>query len=277
MNKTVPWLAVITLLWASACVPADRQAATAQLLASSFVRIKPLSELGSNQPLATFGPGYLEQTNAVRSSQACEGVAGSVIPPMALRECAAGLIHAPFSAIQAGIKAIEPAAKSMSPYARHVELSGLERFWIPQDANNTCWAAALAIALRYLRQPTSQAEIVSSVSSECPKLRGQTEGAEAYQILIGIGKSAQRGGWANRPGFFCNEAKCIVDGIRRGRPVLVLNSSHVVLVQGVDYELYQGSVLANQYTIVDPDPKSEGKLQSKGPLELCTADAVIVM
>jgi hypothetical protein len=253
--------------------PSNQSEAASALVLNGLVRPLPQS---TNGPFPSFGfsvgVNQLSQTTAVSSKNYCEGAAGSVIPPLAFVECGAGITTLPIDALRNITDAI--AGPGDSSYDRHVSLQGLETYWVQQKADNLCWAAALETARAFLHlHHVAQQSIPDVVANECKTLRTQKEGADAYQIGFIITKMMNL--YDNRivNPHFCNETRCIVEAISHQRPVIILNASHAVLVQGVDYETDGNVIAVRNYRILDP--AGDGRVETKSKLELCRADAVI--
>lgn len=230
-----------------------------------IVRFKPLSRLGSNEPLATFGLPVMGETNFVAAGSSCEGAAGSVLPPLASKQCASGLVLGPLRALE-----------DMTGVPRRtVALPGLERFWVRQKTDNLCWAAAFETARAFLHlQHISHEEMPNIVANECPKLISQREGAEIYQIAFAIAKINRVYDNNRLIPHACSSERCIIESIARGRPVMILKSSHAVLIQAVEIASGTADIIA-RYRILDP--AGNGNIETRDPLDLCTADAIIAL
>jgi hypothetical protein len=250
-----------------------RAKATSDLISGDIIRPLPQTNSGPFSSLDfSIGLPQLSQTRAVGSKHYCEGAAGSVIPPLAITECGGGLVLLPITTLRNVTDAIAGPADSRND--RHVSLIGLERYWVPQKQDNLCWAAALETSRAFLHlHHLAQESIPEFVANECKSLASQPDGADAYQISYVILKMMNTyDGGAVRPRF-CTSTRCMVDAISHQRPVIILNSSHAVLVQGIDYETDGTTIVIRNYRILDP--AGDGQVESKPALIYCRADAII--
>ena len=253
--------------------PSTQRGATTSLIMGDVVRPLPQTHSGPFPSFGfTVGLGQLSQTRAVASKNYCEGAAGSVIPPLALTECGAGIVTLPMSALRGLTDAV--AGPGDSRYDRHITLIGLQQYWVRQHRDNLCWAAALETSRAFLHlYHLPQESMPQFVANECKSLPSQPEGADAYQIGFIITKMMRTfDGPAVRP-HFCRDTRCMIEAISRQRPVIILNSSHAVLVQGMDYETDGRTIVVRDYRILDPD--GDGQIESKPALAYCRADAII--
>jgi hypothetical protein len=244
--------------------------ATSDLVLGDIIQPLPQSNSG---PFPSFGfkigLNQLSQTRAVSSKYYCEGAAGSLIPPLAFTECGSGIATLPIAALRNAI-----AGPGESQYDRHLTLQGLERFWVRQKRDNLCWAAALESSRAFLRlRHLPQESIPQFVANECKSLPSQPEGADAYQIGYTITKMMNTYDKGMVAPHFCTDTRCIVEAIGRQRPVIILSSSHAVLVQGIDYETDGRTIVLRKYRILDP--AGDGQVESKPALTYCRADAFI--
>jgi hypothetical protein len=212
------------------------------------------------------GPNVAGHTDFVSTATTCEGAAGSVIPPLAFAQCTAGYVLAPLRAAADAVGA---------PAGRTLTLPGLERFWIHQKEANLCWAAAFETARGYLHlKYVPHTEMPKMVEQDCPKLRDQQRGASLYQIAYTILKINRTYDAGRLAPHTCDNDACIIQSISRGRPVILLRSSHAVLLQSV--EIAGGTTdMIRRYWILDP--LGNGKPEVKEPAEICTSDAIIAL
>ena len=135
-------------------------------------------------------------------------------------------------------------------------------------------------------KPLSQSDILSISQKQCPKLN---VAADMYQIIYSIellGREYDTG--AINP-YFCDEPKCLVNALKRQRPIIILQSGHAVLLIGMDYDdgliypegvaipstAYVDVVHPVTYYVMDPADK-QNKVRKISRLKACTADAFIV-
>ena len=191
--------------------------------------------------------------------------AGSIIPPLTL----ACLVRVPFLPLTL-------LSHIGQPPGRTIALIGLERFFVPQQNTDLCWAAALQTARAYLGlQNVSLDEIPAVMSKECPELSVGTGRAQAYQIIFTSGSLLyHRDRLFHEPIGFCSTEACIANAIMRGRPVIALKSSHAVLIQGLEIEPGTPDLIRNYHIL---DPNGNGTIDVLNPLEMCTTDAFIVL
>jgi hypothetical protein len=156
---------------------------------------------------------------------------------------------------------------------RTIALPGLERFWVSQKKDNLCWAAAIEIVRGYLHlRHVTHLTMPATVAKECPKLLNQTKGAELFQIAFVISKFNRLYDNSRLAPHACSTEQCVIESIQRGRPAIALKSAHAVVIQAV--EIADGAPDAIwRYKILDP--AGDGKIETREPLEMCTADAFI--
>jgi hypothetical protein len=236
-------------------------------------------------------------TNIAEGAGNCTGAAGSIVPPLAPIECTSMVVALPLVAL----------ASILPDAGPNVILDGIERFWVRQTSDNTCWAAALETARAYLGlQPIPQDAIYNGVAADCPALREQKNGATMYQIVTAIRQLAQRFDGARIDPHFCNDTPCLLHYLNARRPVLALRNGHVVLIVGMlSYSVSRNTsapptapnysstsilprngppatstptkfiVVAEHYLILDP--AGDGKPERVSQLEFCRSDAFIAL
>lgn len=241
--------------------------------------------------------GLGNATNIAEGSGNCSGAAGSILPPLVPIEC---------TAMMAALPVVGPAS-FLPDFGPSVSLDGIERFWVKQRSDNTCWAAALETARAYLRlQPIPQDAIYEGVAASCPVLKEQNNGATMYQIVTAIRQLAQRFDGAAVDPHFCNDTPCLFHYLSAHRPVLALRAGHVVIIAGMmSYSISRNTaapptapnysstsilprnappttwtpvkfiVVAQHYLILDP--AGDGKLERISQVELCRSDGFIAL
>jgi Papain-like cysteine protease AvrRpt2 len=241
----------------------DRDAATAGVIAGGIIRFKPMSQWGSTEPIATFGLPVMGETTFISAQAACEGSGGSILPPLGFNQCSTGLVMTP---LWTAVRAVG------GPVGRTVALRGLENSWVPQKQDNLCWAAALETVRRYLNLfHIPHEEMSRAVANECPALPSQ-KGADLYQIAFVISKFNKLYDKNLIAPHVCSTEGCIIQSIQRGRPIIALKSSHAILVQGVEIANGTPDLIAKWRIL---DPAGDGRVETRDPLEMCTADAFI--
>jgi hypothetical protein len=254
---------------ASCSPPADTGGAQSRLVGQGFLHTEQLGNLFRT----SFGLKYLSKTQVVSSQSYCEGAAGSVIPPMAVKEC----VESGISAFFRPLDELQLLGSGASYPENHIYLSGIERFWVPQSKSNDCWAAALETARRYLNlRYVSQDELIESTQRLCPRLADQAAGADTYQITFAIAAILSRYDIGLANPHFCDNGECIVASLSRNRPVIMLRSGHAVLVVGADFLVgthpYYLVVIKNLKIL---DPAGSGEIEDRSAFNLCSADAFI--
>jgi Papain-like cysteine protease AvrRpt2 len=260
-------LFVLVFPMIAACSPSyqatDRDAATAGVIGGGLLRFKPVSQWGSNEPIAVFGLPVMGETTFISTEAACQGAAGSVLPPLGFMQCSTGLVMTP----------LWTAARAVgSPAGRTIALPGLEAAWVAQKQDNLCWAATLETVRRYLNLTNiPHLDMSRMVANECPTLPSQ-KGADLYQIAFVIAKFNKLYDGNRLTPHACSTEACIIQALQRRRPVIALKASHAILVQGV--EIAGGTAdMISKWRILDP--AGDGRIEERDPLEMCTADAFI--
>jgi Papain-like cysteine protease AvrRpt2 len=242
----------------------SQEDATATLALRGLIRPVP----GPNGPLSNvyFGPATVAQTDFVDTSKSCEGAGGSLLPPIAAFSCPFAIGLAPARVLNDVLGVSR---------GRTIALTRLTQYWVQQQESNLCWAAAYETVRGYLQlTPIRHADMPKMV--DCPQLQKQPEGASLYQIMHIISKINQtqdRLRISPRP---CTTEMCIVQAISQQRPVMILKSSHAVLIQAIQIDPQSRSNyggMISQYWILDP--AGTGKPEPVEPAAICLADAII--
>ncbi|HUC60532.1 MAG TPA: papain-like cysteine protease family protein [Alphaproteobacteria bacterium] len=269
-------MTALALLCLVACAqgdtPAGTEAAQRTLIAAGILHVVPTS----NGFTISASVGNASQTRTVSAEQICEGATGSDLPPLAVMGCTSSVLNTPSEFL----RQFEVDVLHAPSHRQHVELSGIERYWVHQSKINDCWAATLATARSFRRlYPMSQNRILSFAQAQCPDLESQRTGANAYQIVYVITRLIlMRDGNAVHP-HFCDDYGCIADSIRNQHPVIMLNSDHAELVVGMDYVINPNPPSGTSAVMPDLiyllDPAGDGTVKNVLPLEICGADAFI--
>lgn len=219
--------------------------------------------------------GNVGTTQVVDGPDECSGMAGSVAPPFSVHGCI-GELHPGAAPPTLGNVFLRGVGLQSTGSTYHVALEGLERFWVRQTSENTCWAAALETARAYLGlQRQSQKAIYEMVAKSCPALRTQPAGATMYQIVLGIRRLSHGYDKQNITSHFCDDIRCVISAMQQHHPVIVLNSGHAVLLASIDYVVSPEGIDIERYQILDPAGK--GALEEKPRSAFCGADAFIAL
>lgn len=259
MHRQQGKLAVALLFSLSACSSNDP--ATNQIVQQGTV-----SSLGVNAGT----------TMIVEGPDECSGAAGSVAPPLVMHGCIGELNPGSAPPTLGTVFLRSVGVQSTGP-VYHVALQGVERFWVRQDSENTCWAAALETARAYVglqRQP--QRKIYEMVANACPVLRNQQAGANMYQIVFAIRRlGRQYDNKTNIASHFCDDVRCIIAALQRNRPVIALNSGHAVIIAGMDYSMPSEGIQVIKFQVLDP--AGNGSVEERPRSAFCGGDAFIAL
>jgi len=269
-------LAFICVVITSCSIPEDTEGATAQLIGQGLLHVQGGQRLGDLLTYS-FGVQNLSQTQVVKSHSLCEGAIGSVIPPLAVKECVGSAITLLFRPLDE----LQVSASGTQYPENHVYLAGVNRFWVRQSRPNDCWAAALQIARDFLHlHHVSQDELIDSAQNLCPRLKDQPKGADVYQMTFSIVALLARYDIRFANPHFCGDAQCILASLMRDRPVIMLRSGHAVLIVGADFLADQNPmgpapalVAVNNFKILDP--AGTGEVANESPFVMCNADAFL--
>lgn len=255
MRSFVLCIALLGLLTGSSCTtPVDKEAATNQLIGEGILLPGPPDQYGMPSKFY-FGPGILTRTSAIQSQKPCEGAIGSILPPLSLDQCVAGVLTLPLLGLQKVATALSYGAND--PNEHHVYLTGIEQYWVHQTQNNDCWAATLETARDYLHlRHVSQTELIDSARQVCPMLNTQSHGAEAYQIAYSIASTLRGYDFSRTDPHICGDISCIITALTQGQPVIMLGGGHAVLLVGMDYDVAgtgpNPAVVVEQMFVLDP-------------------------
>jgi hypothetical protein len=257
-------------------------------------------------------------THVVDGADECSGAAGSIEPPLSTVVCVPSAMASPVeTAVDVLFAPWNAAFGHPAPTPGNlVSLDGLERFWVRQSSDNTCWAAALETARAFLGlQPVIQEELYEMVAGSCPVITEQKKGASMYQIVLAIRQLSRRYDGNKVDPHFCNDIACVLIALQKKRPVLALNAGHVILIAGMWSTVDKTKMVsapsesllgtnnsasrnAAPYSSMYPtasnitrvtypnvipfkflilDPAGDGHLEEKHPLEICGSDAFIAM
>jgi hypothetical protein len=243
-SRHIAALVLFTLVL-SGCGPtyraSDHSDATTDTLLKGFLNPDPNALAGSK----TLGQlGGIAVTHLTAAKGACDGSAGSILPPLSLVDCTVRAAFLPATVLENVI--------GQAP-GRTVVLRGLEKYWISQHHTELCWAAALETARGYLHlKHVPFDQMPSIMSNECPNQRKGGGPAQTFQIAYTSSSLSYHLDRVDETIQFCSDEPCIVRALERGRPIIALKASHAVLIQGVEIE--QGtSDLIQKYLILDPD------------------------
>lgn len=226
--------------------------------------------LGLNQTVYVNGPG-------------CLGDAGSILPPLTF-SCGLAALTQPLTSM-------DHLVWSLTGYhanQRHVGLTGIEQFFVPQSDPTDCWAATLATARAFLHLPeVSQNQILADATHLCPQIPNQL-GASLSQIAHTIDyMEATYDKTAPVQPTWCTDADCIISSLTNQRPLIMLkpgqDAGHAVLLVGVDYDsnptgnnpAHDKPVdVVQTFYILDPANKAP-IIETRSLYEVCRSDAFI--
>lgn len=293
--KNILLLSAIVAL--SACLPTkikDSQDANNYIIQNPFTAARS----GSTEVIGAPGPG---STKVVRSEKRCEGAAGSILPPLAFEEGIKGSIQTLFTPLTAAAEAV---STEKSAYDRSIFLDGIEKHFVQQRNEVTCWAAAMQTLRAYLNlKKLNQMEIVKFIEPDCPALKSQEKGATTFQVLYAAAKLQDKYDKEKVNTGLCQDSMCLIQAITNKRPVLMFKSNHVFLLVGIDYvhlpaddvnarianalvpkvrmngktleRPNRESILTQRFYFLDPAKSGPEHVVMK-PLDLSTADAFVV-
>lgn len=213
-------------------------------------------------------PGRLSRTIVQKAQTPCEGSVGSVLPPIAFEGCGN-----PFLALQNTQEWISTEF-GFGSGLNYVFLPDVQKYWVRQTSASNCWAAALETARRYRHfRYLTQSDIYDFALSYCPILGTQREGASAFQITYIIAQLMERYHERNGENMICSDMKCILDTLKSGHPIIMLNSSHAILIVGADY--FDNNIpTVKSFKILDP-ASVNGEIETVPVWKRCMADAFI--
>ena len=270
--KALTFLGLVTLL--SGCGLAggpasNHQEATGTLIPMGVVQVNPANVLSTDprQPFLTGANlGSLGETHLVLTDKTCDGAAGSLLPPLAVTQCSTGAVLGP-------VWVLEDITTGFT--GRTLALPGLEEFFVHQEQDNLCWAAALETARGYLKlSHISHLDMLSIVGNDCPKLANQSVGAEMFQIAYTVAKINHDYDGNKLNPHWCSTESCIVDSMVHRRPVIALISSHAVLIQAIEIASGTPDSIRRYYIL---DPAKDGHVERREALEMCTAAGFVAL
>lgn len=259
----------------------DHTEATATLIPTGIIQINPANILSTN-PSEPFLSGFslqsLGETHFVLTDKPCDGAAGSLLPPIAITACTSSVVLSPLWVFGDTYNAIREqmiGAAAPELFGRTISLPGLEQFFVHQEQDNLCWAAALETARKYLKlHYLPQTEMINLVAGECTALQKQTVGAEMFQIAYTIAKINRVYDGDRLKPQWCSTERCIINTISRRRPVIALIASHAVLIQAIEVDIGATDTIKRYYIL---DPAKDGKIERKEAIEMCTAAGFIAL
>ncbi len=264
---------VVVFVGIAACSnPTDTKEATDKIIGQGFARSVPAPNTAIGTGLLV-GPGLLFPTQVVQGKQSCEGAIGSILPPLS-GQCAISAFSVPMFALERTRALMS--GKSFNE--NHVYLSGIDNFWVGQNKDNDCWAAALETARDFLHlHHVSQDYMIDATQRICPRLHTQPGGAEAYQIAYAISSLLSQYDKAHTNPHFCSDERCMVQSLASGHPIIILLSGHAVLLIGMDYVIgnSRDEPIIDHLFILDPDPSSGRDVKTWTSFSLCKADALL--
>ncbi len=265
-------LMLVAIMSCSPSTPGNREESINQVISKGFLSPGPVP--GS----VLFGPGLAAVEQISESQTPCEGVIGSMLPPLSLKQCFRYSVVAPLIVLSDLQLALNG---QQNPYRRHVILPGIEQSWVQQSKTNDCWAAALETSVRYLRYPyVSQSALLRSAQKVCPKLSEQEGGAEIYQVVYATKHILKQSDYRLANPIVCLTAVCVVNRLSTGHPVIMFGSGHAVVLAGADYMIIppmQGrpeDVLIEKMYVLDPAAETR-QLVTWTPLSFCKIDAFV--
>ena len=259
--------------------PDDKQGAIGQVIGEGFILPGQRSgnQPGTPKSDVFVGPGLLTRTEVVSGKNACDGAIGSVIPPLSITQCAGSVLTLPLLGVEKLLTALSGGAGVYGEY--HIYLTGIEQYWVQQNEQNDCWAAALETTRRYLNlYPVSQSELIGSARRVCPMLSTKGRAADAYEIAFSIASTLQIYDRPRTNPTICPDIECIVGSLRNRHPVIMLGAGHAVVIVGMDYAV-RGTgpkplIVVERVFVLDPASKS-AEVQTWSPFGFCKADVFI--
>jgi hypothetical protein len=250
--------------------PADVQSANNTLIQNGIIHEQPKVP-GQVATYATVGFGQLTEAQIISENHSCDGAAGSVVHPLIGNQCVLNALLLPITAL---INVSSALSGEQNDDVQHTDLTGIQTYFVHQDKQNDCWAAAFVMAREYQNlYPVSQQELLSHAYNVCPVLSSQNHGATLYQIYY-VMKDLRKYDAGISP-HFCNDSKCIVFSLLSGQPVIVLMSGHALLMVGADWEkLSDTDALILRARVLDPASKT-ATIKTLSSFQLCSADAFI--